>query len=109
MNLRSRRTLRSDAHSSGQYFKVQPTTTEIATQDAFIQQELKVEKLLKPLPFNNGKRSIYDTYNNIVVYCEQYAADNWDYLFDIESKGVVPSNFLHGSRVCWFLKYNGPF
>lgn len=104
MNLRSRRIVR--AHPSDQYLKLQPTSDEIATQPLSIhpsiQSQQAFEKLLKPLPFHNGKRSIYDTYNNVVIYCEQYAADNWDYLFYIENKGVVPSNFLHGSRVSSF-------
>ncbi|KAL3985589.1 Cyclin N-terminal domain family protein [Acanthocheilonema viteae] len=99
MNLRSRLILKSDAHLPGQYLKLQPTPNEIARQFPPTQPEPIIENLLKPLPFHDGKRSIYDTYNNVVVYCEQYAADNWDYLFEIENKGVVPPNFLHGSRI----------
>ncbi|VIO99523.1 Cyclin, N-terminal domain containing protein [Brugia malayi] len=98
MNLRSRHVLRSDAFPSSQHLKLKPTSNEIAVQTAPAQPEA-IKKLLKPLPFCNGKRSSDDTYNNEVVYCEQYAADNWDYLFYIENKGVVPSNFLHGSRI----------
>ncbi|VDM21359.1 unnamed protein product [Wuchereria bancrofti] len=98
MNLRNRRVLRSDAVPSSQHLKLKPTYNETAVQAAPAQPEA-IKKLLKPLPFCNGKRSSDDTYNNEVVYCEQYAADNWDYLFYIENKGVVPSNFLHGSRI----------
>uniref|UniRef100_A0A0R3S3Y5 Cyclin N-terminal domain-containing protein n=1 Tax=Elaeophora elaphi TaxID=1147741 RepID=A0A0R3S3Y5_9BILA len=99
MNLRSRRILGFDANPSRQNLKPQPTSNEIGQQAPPVQPELIVEKLLKPLPFHNGKRNVCDTYNNEVVYCEQYAADNWDYLFYIESKGVVPSNFLRGSKI----------
>lgn len=102
MKLRSRHILTSHAIPSGQYLKLKPTSNETASRASTVQPEPKSEKLLKPLPFCNGKRTFDDTFNNEVVYCEQYADDNWDYLFYIENKGVVPSNFLHGSRVCSF-------
>ncbi|VDO44187.1 unnamed protein product [Onchocerca flexuosa] len=99
-NLRSQHVLKSDAFPTKQNLKQEPTFNEITPPTSPIQYE--PIKLLKPLPFLNGKRTVEDRYYNEVVYCEEYAADNWDYLFYIENKGVVPSNFLHGSRVCLF-------
>ncbi|VDM91629.1 unnamed protein product [Onchocerca ochengi] len=98
-NLRSQHVLKSNAFPIKQNLKQEPTINEITPPTSPIQSEPIIEKLLKPLPFLNGKRTVEDRYYNEVVYCEEYATDNWDYLFYIENKGVVPSNFLHGSRI----------
>ncbi|KAM3716267.1 G2/mitotic-specific cyclin-B1 [Dirofilaria immitis] len=99
INLRNRCVLRSDMFSTSQNLKQEPTSNEITPPTSPVQPAPRSEKLLKPLPFLNGKRTFDDSYYNEVVYCEEYAADNWDYLFYIENKGVVPPNFLHGSRI----------
>lgn len=63
--------------------------------------EVVVGKQLKPLPFVNGKRSFDDRHNNLVVYCDLYAEDCWDYLFYLQNIDAVRPNFLSGSRVCF--------
>ncbi|OZC06982.1 hypothetical protein X798_06027 [Onchocerca flexuosa] len=35
------------------------------------------------------------TFDDEVLYCKKYAANNWDYLFCLESKGIIMSNSLH--------------
>ncbi|VDM96492.1 unnamed protein product [Thelazia callipaeda] len=54
---------------------------------------------LKPLPFLLGKHSLAGSFHREVVCCRQYAEDSWSYLFQIEGKGIVPENFLYGSKI----------
>uniref|UniRef100_A0A915PY73 Cyclin N-terminal domain-containing protein n=1 Tax=Setaria digitata TaxID=48799 RepID=A0A915PY73_9BILA len=99
MRLRSGRLSGSIASPGDQNLKQKPTSNEVVPSAVPSRPKPVAKKLLKPLPFSDGKRSFDDIYNNEVVYCEQYATDSWEYLFYIENKGVVPPNFLHGSRV----------
>lgn len=96
MRLRARRISGPCAPpNGGDVLKQKPAAVDIES----VEEQVVQKPLLKPLPFVNGKRSLDDQYNNEVVYCEQYAADNWDYLFYIEGKGAVQPNFLSGSRI----------